>query len=161
MKPSIIAIAAGLATTPAVAQEQGRPGSEDDIIVLGELELEAEAAGRLALTNRETPAVVDSVSQEDFQNQGLRNTIEAMNAAPGVASGTLPGSIGSVSMRGLHRAVNYLYDGVRMPEYCWGGEISADRQGIAVGGPAPSISGEKIIRPLTYAVAATFPAFSV
>lgn len=53
-------------------------------------------------------------TQEDFKIEGVRTAIEAMNAAPGVASGNLPGSIGSVSMRGFHRAVNPLYDGVRM-----------------------------------------------
>ncbi|NQE61308.1 TonB-dependent siderophore receptor [Caulobacter sp. RHG1] len=74
----------------------------------------AQVTGRLGLTERETPATVDVLTQEDFQTQGLRTAIEAMNAAPGVASGNLPGSVGSVSMRGFHRAVNYLYDGVRM-----------------------------------------------
>jgi iron complex outermembrane receptor protein len=145
MRPSIIAIAAGLTTTPAIAQEQGGSGNEDDIIVLGELELEAEAAGRLGLTNRETSAIVDIVSQEDFQNQGLRNTIEAMNAAPGVASGTLPGSIGSVSMRGFHRAVNYLYDGVRMPNSDIGmrnWDAWAFERIEVIKGPASVTSGE-------------------
>src|SRR5690606_23692556 len=75
---------------------------------------QAEVAGRLGLSNRETPAIVDVLTQEELQNQGVRNVIEAMNAAPGLASGTLPGSMGSASMRGFHRAINYLYDGVRM-----------------------------------------------
>ncbi|MDT9600966.1 TonB-dependent receptor [Sphingosinicella rhizophila] len=114
MKASIIALATCLIAAPALA-EQAREERET-IIVTGQRDLGEDAAvsGRLGLTIRETPAVVDIVTQQDFQLQGVRNTIEAMNAAPGVASGNLPGSIGSVSMRGFHRAVNYLYDGVRM-----------------------------------------------
>lgn len=87
------------------------------IIVHGQKPLDqpSEIGSRLGLTVRETPALVDIVTQSDMQNQGLRTAIEALNSSAGVASGNLPGSIGSVSMRGFHRAVNYLYDGVRMP----------------------------------------------
>lgn len=114
MRTSLLAIAACLVATPALADEANDEAARDQIVVTGLLERQAEAAGRLGLTNRETPAIVDVLTQEDFQAQGVRNAIEALNAAPGVASGTLPGSMGSVSMRGFHRAVNYLYDGVRM-----------------------------------------------
>jgi iron complex outermembrane receptor protein len=117
VKPSPIAVAACLVAWPALAQtanETDHP-ERDTIVVTGQqLETETEVSGRLGLTIRETPAVVDVVTQQDFQLQGVPTAIEAMNAAPGVASGNLPGSIGSVSMRGFHRAVNYLYDGVRM-----------------------------------------------
>lgn len=118
MKTSLIAVAACLAATPAFAEEAaGERNDRDTIVVTGQRDLDdrTEVSGRLGLTIRETPAIVDVVTQEDFQIQGVRSTIEAMNAAPGVVSGNLPGSIGSVSMRGFHRAVNYLYDGVRMP----------------------------------------------
>lgn len=114
MKSSTIALAACLVTSPAFAQEDATDRTDDQIVVTGDLEIEAEAAGRLGLSNRETPATVDVITQDDIQAQGLRNAVEAINAAPGVTSGTLPGSMGSVSMRGFHRAVNYLYDGVRM-----------------------------------------------
>lgn len=116
MKTSIIAIAATLAATPALAQDEAARVDPGTVVVTGQRQLESEPdiAGRLGLTNRETPAIVDLVTQADFRNQGVRTAIEAMNAAPGVASGNLPGSIGSVSMRGFHRAANYLYDGVRM-----------------------------------------------
>ena len=83
-------------------------------ITARQFNLQAEVTGRLRLTARETPAAIAVLTQEDFQRQGLRSAIEAMNAAPGVASGNLPGSVGSVSMRGFHRAVNYLHDGVRL-----------------------------------------------
>lgn len=118
MKSSLIAMAACLVASPALAQtpedSADRPERETIIVTGQQLEKEAEVSGRLGLTVRETPAVVDIVTQQDFQLQGVRTAIEAMNAAPGVVSGNLPGSIGSVSMRGFHRAVNYLYDGVRM-----------------------------------------------
>lgn len=116
MKTSLFAIAATLAATPAFAQDEPARGNAGTVIVTGQRQLEEQpdVAGRLGLTNRETPAIVDILTQADFKIQGVRTAIEALNAAPGVASGNLPGSIGSVSMRGFHRAVNYLYDGVRM-----------------------------------------------
>lgn len=116
MNKSILFVGASIIATPALAQESTGANERLSIIVTGERDLEAEpaVAGRLGLTIREIPATVDIVTQQDFQAQGARTAIEAMNSAPGVASGNLPGSIGSVSMRGFHRAVNYLYDGVRM-----------------------------------------------
>ncbi|MBM0105905.1 TonB-dependent receptor [Steroidobacter sp. S1-65] len=100
-----------LAPTPTFAQD-----SEATVVVTGEriLDTKSEIAGRLALSNRELPAIVDAVTQQDFHVQGVRTTLEAMNAAPGLNSGNLPGSVGAASMRGFHRAINYLYDGVRM-----------------------------------------------
>lgn len=113
MRTTTLALVAAVAVTPALAQ-QNRDPDLDEVVVTGALERQAEAAGRLGLTNRETPAIIEVVTQDELQAQGVRNAIEALNAAPGVASGTLPGSMGSVSMRGFHRAVNYLFDGVRM-----------------------------------------------
>ncbi len=114
MKISHLALSISLAATPAFAEDT--QAERDTVVVTGErtLDNEPQVAGRLGLSIRETPATVDIVTQTDFQLQGARSAIEAMNAAPGVASGNLPGSIGSVSMRGFHRAVNYLYDGARM-----------------------------------------------
>ncbi|WP_369059414.1 TonB-dependent siderophore receptor [Caulobacter sp. 73W] len=120
MKSLLLASSALIgAALPAVCHADAlgdAPTSVEGVIVTGrQMQTKAEVTGRLGLTERETPAAIDVLTQEDFQIQGLRSAIEAMNAAPGVASGNLPGSVGSVSMRGFHRAVNYLYDGVRMP----------------------------------------------
>lgn len=114
MKNSTLVVAACLAATPALADDTTDGATMEHVVVVGTLDRQAEAAGRLGLSNRETPAIVDVVTQDELQLQGARNAVEALNAAPGVAAGTLPGSMGSVSMRGFHRAVNYLYDGVRM-----------------------------------------------
>src|SRR5690606_10998730 len=114
MRTSIVAFSACLITSPALAEEVDCQADCEPIVVTGVLEQRAEAAGRLGLTNRETPAVVDILTQDQLQRRGARGTIEALDGVPGVASGTLPGSMGAVSMRGFHRAVNYLYDGVRM-----------------------------------------------
>lgn len=40
--------------------------------------------GRLGLSNCETPAIVDVVTQEEFHVQGVRTALEAMNAPPAV-----------------------------------------------------------------------------
>lgn len=110
LRTLLAATAACLAPAAALAQTQ-----VEGVVVTGrQLDIQPDVAGRLALSDRETPAAVASVTQEDFQRQGVRNAIEAMNAAPGVASGNIPGSVGAATVRGFYRAVNYLYDGVRM-----------------------------------------------
>jgi iron complex outermembrane receptor protein len=111
----VLALCMVTSSLPLVAFAADRSAPTEEVTVIGRrLNAQTEVAGRLGLSVRETPAIVNVVTQNDFQVQGVRNTIEAMNSAPGVTSGNLPGSIGSVSMRGFHRAVNYLYDGVRM-----------------------------------------------
>ncbi|MDP5280197.1 TonB-dependent receptor [Sphingomonas sp. DG1-23] len=150
MRTSLITVAACLLAPPAIAQsadESAARPDRDTIIVTGQraLEGEAEVAGRLGLTIRETPAIVDVVTQQDLQLQGARTAIEAMNAAPGLVSGNLPGSIGSVSMRGFHRAVNYLYDGVRMANSDVGQrnwDSWAFERIEVIKGPASVLSGE-------------------
>jgi iron complex outermembrane receptor protein len=106
-----------IATLALVAPVTHADEGVETIVVSGERTLDdkPDVGSRLGLTNRETPAIVDVISQGDLQLQGARSLIEALNTAPGVASGNLPGSVASVSMRGFHRAVNYLYDGVRQP----------------------------------------------
>ena len=74
MKTSLFAIAATLAATPAFAQDEFARGDAGTVIVTGQRQLEEQpdVAGRLGLTNRETPAIVDVLTQADFQNQGVR-----------------------------------------------------------------------------------------
>jgi iron complex outermembrane recepter protein len=91
----------------------------DEVTVLGQhegrdLDLKNETASRLGLSNRETPAIVDVLTQTDFQTQGLNNAIDALNAAPGVFAGNVPGGIGLGAIRGFTRGTNYQYDGMRM-----------------------------------------------
>ncbi|HWK49392.1 MAG TPA: TonB-dependent receptor plug domain-containing protein, partial [Steroidobacter sp.] len=108
---AIVASVVGLLPAPGFAAEEA-----DTVVVTGQRILDArtEVGGRLGLSNREIPAIVELVTQQDFQVQGVRTALEAMNAAPGVNSGNLPGSVGAASMRGFQRSINYLYDGVRM-----------------------------------------------
>ncbi|MFP1678480.1 TonB-dependent receptor [Alloalcanivorax sp. C16-2] len=71
--------------------------------------------GFLGLSQRETPATVNTVDRDDIEQLGLRNLIELYRSAPGVAAGNIPGSPASVSMRGL-TDVGYLFDGVRVAD---------------------------------------------
>ncbi|MGO4259782.1 TonB-dependent receptor [Lysobacter sp. TAB13] len=71
-------------------------------------------ASRLGLSPRETPAAIEVLSQDQIQARGLRGSVEALNAAPGVLAGQLPSSPGMTSMRGFTGgAIALLYDGVR------------------------------------------------
>ena len=74
---------------------------------------------RLKLTVRETPAVVDIMTEDKLQDLGARTTEEALNRAPGVSSSNNATSPGALTLRGFSgsgRAVLLLYDGVRPAE---------------------------------------------
>lgn len=95
--------------------------SSDHVIVEGfvdrelSLDSKAEAGSRLGLSNRETPALVDVVTNAQLVERGARTSIEALNTAPGVTSAQLASSPGIVSMRGFTSgAVSLLYDGSRI-----------------------------------------------
>lgn len=119
MKSLLLTATALTALSPALAYADDATNL-DEFIVTGRpsalvLDAPAPAASRLGLTNREVPATLDVVTQQRMQAEGLRTSVEAFNAAPGVNSGTLPGSVGVTSMRGFtSTAIAYLFDGVRV-----------------------------------------------
>ncbi len=119
MKSLLLTATALTALSPALAHADVATNL-DAFIVTGRraalaLDQAAPAASRLGLTNREVPAILDVITQQRMQAEGLRTSIEAFNAAPGVNGGTLPGSVGVTSMRGFtSTAIAYLFDGVRV-----------------------------------------------
>ncbi|MET0388355.1 MAG: TonB-dependent siderophore receptor [Polyangiales bacterium] len=105
---------------PAAAVPAPDEAQLQELVVTGTLErspLEAAPAtgGSLGLTVRETPAVIDVLTQSQIQDLGARGTHEALNRAPGAWSGELATSPGAVSLRGFTgagRGLLLLYDGV-------------------------------------------------
>jgi iron complex outermembrane recepter protein len=78
-----------------------------------ELFQETGVTSYLGLTPVETPAMVDIVTQDEMQEQGLSDLIDVYNAMPGVMSGNNPGEPGMLTMRGFPRkSTGYLVDGV-------------------------------------------------
>ncbi|WP_422012145.1 TonB-dependent receptor [Roseateles sp.] len=114
-----------LATTlllPAAALADDAPTSEPlgRVEVVGardrlKLDDTPAAASRLGLTARETPATVQTLTQEDLQVRGLRTAREAFADIPGAIAGNVPGNPAAVMMRGFSgNAVSILQDGVRV-----------------------------------------------
>lgn len=110
------------ATTPGSeqgAEADATPHQLDKVTVSGAaeqavLDTPTTTASRLGLSPRETPAAIETVSAETIEQRGLRGTVDALNAAPGVLAGQLPSSPGVSSMRGFSGgAISLLYDGVR------------------------------------------------
>ncbi|OWK28040.1 TonB-dependent receptor [Sphingomonas dokdonensis] len=107
--------AVSLAATPE-AGEQADPA----IIVNGQrdplqLDAQPQAASRLGLSVRETPASVEVLTQDDLQVQGLRTARETFNQVVGAIAGNVPGNPAVVSMRGFAgNTVSILQDGVRV-----------------------------------------------
>ena len=112
-KKLALAISTLIAATQTLAQSQAAAPAVEELVVTGTLAQKTETGGRLGLTNRETPAIIDVLTQEDLQLQGLDSAIDALNAAPGVVAGNNPGAIGLGSMRGFTRGTNFQFDGVR------------------------------------------------
>lgn len=110
------AMSALIIATPVAAED----GDADAIIVTAQrdqlkLDTRTQTGSRLALTIRETPATVETLTQADLQIQGLRTAREAFNAVVGAVSGNVPGNPAVVSLRGFSGgAVSILQDGVRI-----------------------------------------------
>lgn len=75
-----------------------------------------EAVGsRLGLTQRETPASLQVIDQNDIATQGARTTSEVFDMVGGAMVGNVPGNPAVVTMRGFSgNTVSVLHDGVRL-----------------------------------------------
>lgn len=115
----LLAGAAVVAVTPgsyAIAQD-----AVSELIVTGAadrqllLDVKTATGSRLGLTARETPAIVDILSERQMQEIGARTSIEALNRAPGVTASNLATSPGQLSLRGFTggTGISLLYDGAR------------------------------------------------
>lgn len=70
---------------------------------------------RLGLTAQETPATVQTITQEDLQEKGLRTVKEAFGNVTGATVGNVPGNPAVLTMRGFSGNANtVLQDGVRV-----------------------------------------------
>ncbi|MFD1703079.1 TonB-dependent receptor [Methylopila henanensis] len=123
---AVLLVTLGAASVSIASADDGGTIALDEISVEGQgaaavegapikiLNRTTEAASRLGLTVRETPATVNVLTQERLQEQGSRSLIEAYQSAPGVVAGNLPGEPGVTAIRGFSRgAVGYSVDGVR------------------------------------------------
>jgi iron complex outermembrane receptor protein len=110
-----------LALPDAAFAQEAEARTEDEIIVTGVadrqllLDAKTETGSRLGLTARETPAIVDILSERQIREFGARTNVEALNRAPGVTSSLPATSPGAPTMRGFSGgSVGLLYDGVRV-----------------------------------------------
>lgn len=114
--PSLSLFACGLLASP-LAGASDAATTLDAVVVTGAKSVTAQSpatASRLGLTLRETPAVLDVLDQTAMLARGVRTSIEAFNATPGVVSANLASAPGSLSMRGFTGgAIALLFDGVR------------------------------------------------
>ena len=112
-RPFVAALLASATISPCAAQSA-------DVVVTGErdplkLDTETQAASRLSLTTRETPASVEVLTQNDLQVRGLRTARDTFDRVTGAISGNVPGNPAVVSLRGFSgNTVSILQDGVRV-----------------------------------------------
>lgn len=99
------------AETMATLKEVVVSGEHDQKLLLDD---ETKTGSRLGLTARETPAIVDIVTQTQMLERGLTTSIQALQAAPGVVAANVPSIPGITAMRGFNgSAVSLLFDGTR------------------------------------------------
>lgn len=109
-----------LFASTARAQTFDDASADRDIVVvagpMGEgLNAKRPTGSRLGLSDRETPASLETLTQEDMQVRGLRTAREAFDSIVGAVSGNVPGNPAVVTLRGfLGSAVSLLQDGVRV-----------------------------------------------
>jgi iron complex outermembrane receptor protein len=112
------ALLASAIATPCWAQTTtDKPAT---VVVTGhrdplQLDTATEAGSRLGLTARETPASIETLTQAELQQRGLRTARETFNDVVGAVAGNVPGNPAVVSLRGFSgNTVSILQDGVRV-----------------------------------------------
>jgi iron complex outermembrane receptor protein len=115
-----LAIGLSFVAAPSLAQPGGQanetlsPLTIEDSALVPAIAGETEVSNRLNLAPEESPATVETLTQDTMQRRGLATFTEAARTLPGVTGGNIPGSPASLSMRGFPRGnVNYLFDGMR------------------------------------------------
>jgi iron complex outermembrane receptor protein len=109
-----------LAATASAQDAADTSTSPDQIVITGtrdrlHLAEPGSTGSRLGLTARETPATVQTLTQDEIQAKGLRTAREAFAEIPGVIAGNVPGNPAAVMMRGFSgNTVSILQDGVRV-----------------------------------------------
>ncbi len=81
----------------------------------GRLDLDTPIAtgSKLGLTARETPATVTTVTRDQIEARGARDTQEIARGIPGVTNSSPPGSAGSVTYRGFSGGqITQLFNGI-------------------------------------------------
>lgn len=72
-------------------------------------------SSRLGLTSQETPATVQTITQKELQEKGLRTVKEAFGNVTGATVGNVPGNPAVLTIRGFSGNTNtVLQDGVRI-----------------------------------------------
>jgi iron complex outermembrane receptor protein len=108
----------GACATPAGARAADPQTDPQTIVVTGDqppLDRTSETGSRLGLSLRETPATIETLTQEQLQARGLRTAREAFDGVVGAIAGNVPGNPAVVTLRGFSgSAVSILQDGVRV-----------------------------------------------
>lgn len=104
-------------STPSKNQAGVSTTDSGEITVTGwrlrDLHVVAPTASRLGLPVRETPATLDSITEEEMLTRGFRTVEEATVSLPGVTSGGSPGDPSLFSMRGFTgEQVTILHNGL-------------------------------------------------
>jgi iron complex outermembrane recepter protein len=111
----------GLAATTAPPEDTGEAGATAVPVVTvegartGMRQTSIGAASRLDLGIMETPASVEVIDQDVFEQRGARSLDEAVRGAVGMVQGGNPTSPSQTSARGFTSGfVSYLYDGTQV-----------------------------------------------
>lgn len=126
LQSTIITLAIyGISTQPTLAEEDSKqPVQLATLIVAAQQNNDVDplklkqvntTGSRLRLTAQETPATVQTITQQDLQKKGLRTVKEAFGNVTGATVGNVPGNPAVLTMRGFSGNANtVLQDGVRM-----------------------------------------------
>ena len=114
-------LSCGVAAAQTIPPPAAEPKTLPRVEVTGELDKQgvldrkSEAASRLGLTVRETPASIDLLTTQSMRERGIRSVSEAAQGAVGVTAGDFPAEPSNFSMRGFANSLlNTLYNGIKI-----------------------------------------------
>lgn len=130
LKPSLLAVAVGLASSPLVFAQPGEPMVLDTMTVYGETY--RNTATKTALEPGETPQSISVLDQQVLEMRDADSVATALRYVPGVNTELRGGAVGRLDLFSIRGFINYqnYYDGLQLLYNDWNLQPQIDLKAV-------------------------------
>lgn len=130
LKPSLLAVAVGLASSPLVFAQSGEPMVLDTMTVYGETY--RNTATKTALEPGETPQSISVLDQQALEMRDADSVATALRYVPGVNTELRGGAVGRLDLFSIRGFINYqnYYDGLQLLYNDWNLQPQIDLKAV-------------------------------
>ena len=130
LKPSLLAVAVGLASSPLVFAQSDEPMVLDTMTVYGETY--RNTATKTALEPGETPQSISVLDQQALEMRDADSVATALRYVPGVNTELRGGAVGRLDLFSIRGFINYqnYYDGLQLLYNDWNLQPQIDLKAV-------------------------------